>query len=34
MPDTIIEAMFLSFFVLGAFFTIAFTVMLIAEDWR
>lgn len=34
MPDTIIEGLFLAFFALGAFFTVAFTVMLIAEDWR
>lgn len=34
MPDSIIEALFVSFFALGAFFTIFFTVMLIADDWR
>lgn len=34
MPDTIIEAMFLSFFFIGAFFTILFTAWLIAMDWR
>jgi len=34
MPDSIIEALFVSFFALGAFFTVLFTAMLIAEDWR
>ncbi len=34
MQDTIIEALFLSFFFIGTFFAVLFTVWLIAMDWR
>ena len=34
MPDPIIEAIFMSFFIIGVFFTVLFTVLLLAEDWR
>jgi len=34
MEQILIEGMFTAFFALGAFFTVLFTVMLIAEDWR
>jgi len=34
MSETIFNITFYGFFALGAFFTVLFTVMLIAEDWR
>lgn len=34
MQDIIIEGLLNSFLIIGAFFTLLFTVMLIAEDWR
>ena len=34
MPDIILEGLFCSFFLISVFFTVLFTVLLIAEDWR